>query len=86
MGIGGEHFGLIFPVKRAHRPECIGTDQGGADLVDPQSHGGKAGGIDLDADGGLLGPVDRHFGHSGHLCYALGNHAVGNVIEIAGRD
>ena len=76
--------GTLAAVKSPDRTGGVGIGNRRAHVFHGQTHGGEPRRIDAHADGGLLGTGDRDIGNPVDLRQALGDHAVGRVVDFAG--
>ena len=67
------------PVQRAFGAGLVGTDDGGADILQRQAVGGEAARVGLDPDRGPHVALHGHAAHPGHLAQTLRQQRVGRV-------
>jgi len=73
--------GLVLAIKGSRGEVDVGTGDGVADVVEPDSHGSQGLGIDLHPHGVFLRPIDLYLGDPVHHGDALRHEGVGIFVN-----
>ena len=87
MVVAGDGVGAVLAVETPLGLIHVDLGEHGADILDAIAGGGKGGGVDLDADGGILGSADVDQADAVHLAQLLPKDVIRILVDFgAGED